>query len=43
VEADQAERLALASPIVAAAIEAAVENKKPAGLSGICARLGGST
>ena len=30
LEADQAERLAAASPIVAAAIEAAVENKKPA-------------
>jgi len=30
LEADQAERLAIASPIVAAAIEAAIENKKPA-------------
>jgi transposase len=30
LEADQAERLAVASPIVAAAIEAAVESKKPA-------------
>jgi transposase len=30
LEADQAERLAAASPIVAAAIEAAIENKKPA-------------
>jgi transposase len=30
LEADQAERLAVASPIVAAAIEAVVENKKPA-------------
>jgi transposase len=30
LEADQAERLAAASPIVAAAIEAAIENQKPA-------------
>ena len=30
LEADQAERLAIASPIVAAAIEGAIENKKPA-------------
>ena len=43
LEADQAERLALASPIVAAAIEAAVEHVVDRDCQEFRARLGGST